>query len=496
MTLRNTSGYGVALLLFIAAIGIFYIFTYNSGYGYDALEYLVIGRSLLDGYHFYDFIPSKSWGLYTLVAAFLTPGNTANHIGVSAFITAAFGIALAGVYFLARRRYDRVTAYIAAGLTALSAVFMEMNYLEPEIFVFLAGLAAFVCLSPARGTVTGKSWFAAGVAVGIGFAFKSVAAFYVPALLLFAIFRGQIRKESALRIAGNISSLILGFLSALLAPALYFALTGRLSQHLEWTYLFPLLQRPAGTFWMYKLSTKLLWFFALLLIAVALSLTPRKRREIYLNENTMLALLMGAFSLSALLKQQASHYVFPAAGFLSIYMAAVFDACRPKKQVFTPVLITIAILLAVMLPASVMLYNPRAIHRIARLADYAREKELADYIQRQTGEDDLALFFKKGTFLYWISHRYPAVPFVKLHVQETWLLKKQPELLSDALDNPRLTLVEFDPDQPGIQDRAFFEQSGSIALISEFNRKLVIEFKPVGERIPPWFFWHRRDRDL
>jgi len=37
------------------------------GLGYDALEYLVIGRGLAEGGAIDDFIPSKGWALYALL---------------------------------------------------------------------------------------------------------------------------------------------------------------------------------------------------------------------------------------------------------------------------------------------------------------------------------------------------------------------------------------------------------------------------------------------
>ena len=45
-------------------ISLFYLFTYNSGYGYDGLEYLVIARAISRGAQLYSFMPSKSPGVY------------------------------------------------------------------------------------------------------------------------------------------------------------------------------------------------------------------------------------------------------------------------------------------------------------------------------------------------------------------------------------------------------------------------------------------------
>src|SRR6267378_667276 len=80
------------LTCLLFAVALFFVFTYNSGYGYDALEYLVIGRALAHGQRFYSLIPSKSPGIYYLVAAILTFKVPANHYTVSALITLLFAL--------------------------------------------------------------------------------------------------------------------------------------------------------------------------------------------------------------------------------------------------------------------------------------------------------------------------------------------------------------------------------------------------------------------
>jgi hypothetical protein len=51
------------------AAGSFALCAYNSGYGYDALENLLLAQSLTQGGRFYDLIPSRPCGLYFLLYA-------------------------------------------------------------------------------------------------------------------------------------------------------------------------------------------------------------------------------------------------------------------------------------------------------------------------------------------------------------------------------------------------------------------------------------------
>ena len=75
------------LFLFLALFcPFFFLFTYNSGYGYDAYEYLIIARTL-NKESLYDFIPSKSYLLYSSTSVLLNLLGGYNHVSVSALIT-------------------------------------------------------------------------------------------------------------------------------------------------------------------------------------------------------------------------------------------------------------------------------------------------------------------------------------------------------------------------------------------------------------------------
>ena len=114
----------------LATCSFFFIFTYNSGYGYDALEYLVIGRSMAEGVPFYTYQPSKSPGIYYLVAWLHEAGIEFDHASLSAFITTLYAGAIVATFAVARRWFTMRAAYVIALLTALAAPFMEKKALE------------------------------------------------------------------------------------------------------------------------------------------------------------------------------------------------------------------------------------------------------------------------------------------------------------------------------------------------------------------------------
>ena len=110
-------------------------------------------------------------------------------------------------------------------------------------------------------------------------------------------------------------------------------------------------------------AVKLLWFDLLVFVALGLSLTRAVRLEVYRNPAAVLALCLGGCSLLALLKTQASHYVFPAAGFLLMFSVHVFARCLAHRVRFRPtprVWATAGIAAALLIGGSAVLYQPGA----------------------------------------------------------------------------------------------------------------------------------------
>ena len=482
-------------ILFLAAAGLFSLFSYNSGYGYDALEYLVIGRSLLDGYRLYDFIPSKSWGLYGLTAAFLSTGVSNSHLLVAAITSLILIIVVCVTYGVTRHTHGSGVAVASSLLVVLCSVFMEMNYLEPEGLVAVCGLAAFLCIGRAGPHRCNGRFLLGGLFVGMGFAFKSVAAFYFLAILVFILVQ-ELRNpaRSAWRFLSRELLVTAGLMLALVAPLVYFGLTGRLTPHVEWTYLFPLLERPAESVWLSKLFTKLLWFDVLVVAALAMSLRRGVRERVYSQPDSVLALLMGLLSLLALLKQQASHYVFPGAVFLSIFIADVFKESLPLERIRAHRRVLLAVLsaLAVLVCGSAWLYNARALQRLIGLRSYSNEIAVTQFIQERVPAGRNAIFFKNSVLLYWLSHRYPNTPYLKMDVQETYALENAPDTLVRALSDPNLALVECDPKWIGIQDQGFVRRPGAQELIRAFLSGLEEAFVLSDSALPPYVFWSRK----
>ena len=474
---------------FLLIAAVFYVFTYNTGYGYDACEYLMIGRSLLDGFRISTFVLSKGWATYVMSASALALLPAWNHAWISCIITLLCMLAVAGSWWVGRDVFGKQTATLSALLIAACAFFMELNFLEPEIPVYLCGLLAVYFLEVATRLRPAVRLSLAGMCLGLGFAFKAVVLFYLAAIFCYLFFHSKKPRLESLR---NMLWISAGFAAATAVPACYFAATGQLRHHILWSFLFPLLYYPSNTFWLRKLYTKLLWFFVLFGGVLLLSFTKRLRSRLFVNPRIWLFLWMGVLAMLSLLKTQSSHYVFPGAAFLSFFIAETLCCwwnLEPGRR-RCPVWIPMAAI--ALMAVSAWLYSPPVFARLFHKRDYSAEDRLAAYLKSLTRPVDRVLFLRGGMLLYWLADRYPNVPLVSTDVQSTYLLFQQPEMLIRSLDDPNLKLVEFDPQHLDFDDPHFLASEHHRILIQRFSERLQERFRRIPEPEQPLSLWVRR----
>lgn len=486
----------LVLANFAAVLFFFYLFVYNSGYGYDALEYLVIGRSLTDGHPFYAFVPSRSWALYYILALFFSIGNFFNHYAVSFLVTLIYAGIISATFFVVRKRSNYRCALISSILVGICGVFMELNFLISEGFVYIFGLLSFYYITKEINRLKREYLILAGLWIGIGCAFKTVALFYFMAGAFFIAFWHYLKMHKPIKnIVKGEFYFTLGLFTAIIIPALYFFFTNRGTDYFQWTYYFPMLRFPSNTEWFYKLYTKLLWFPVLLFLTFLISLKPKLRKTIYSNPNNMLLIFLGGFSSLALFKLQASHYLFPAAAFFSIYISEVWNIFlnhlrSEKNKVF---IVSIIVLIIISFVLSISLYRPSALKRLVEIKDYTKEERLKNILQKYVSKDENALFFKDSMYLYWVSERYPNIPFIHFDVQAKYGLEKYSKLLLNALEDPNLVLVEFNPKLINRKNISYFQIGENKNLLRNFYKLLQKYFvkKDIGP--PDYVFWVRQE---
>jgi hypothetical protein len=484
----------VAFVLVSAPV--FWLVSYNSGYGFDQLEYLIIGRSLTEGYPLYYWFPSKSFGIYALVALLYSLGVSFGHVSVALIATAMYCLIVTATYLVVRVILDPVVALVAAVLIAACAAFMELVFLQPDGFVYLSGLLAFylvLCANPSQ-----RSWriLLAGAAVAVGTYFKSVAGLYLLPIIMFVAITMRTRGSSNAAVSRAMLMMLVAFSVAFSLPAAYFAISGHLDAFWRWTVTFPLFDYSANTFYLRTLYTKLLFFHALVIGCLLLSLRPKLRTEVYSTPAAVLALALGVFAYGAILKTQAAHYCFPGAAFLSIFSAVVLTAqARLSARVRANGLLWTALgaaVLALVAVLSAYLYLPHSLKRLAQLRDFATEDDALRRLvwdRVPPGNQMLILTRWQSTRWYWLSHRYPPPPFLNTAEQTVRYIRHHPSSLLGLLDVPGLALVGFNPGEPEMDDLGFGSRPGDDELFELLRRRVERRFVRINVSIDEVILW-------
>jgi hypothetical protein len=290
------------------------------------------------------------------------------------------------------------------------------------------------------------------------------------------------------------SHVLVGFSLILAVQLAYFAWSGRLQEYVAWSFLFPLFYFPSNLQWIAKLYTKLLWLWLLIATAITLSLNARVRRSIYGDERIWLLLLFGFFGLFPLLKLQASHYAFPGVSFLLVYSSVVlskWSAGPPHRRERSPV--PIAGILAAACAASAVLYQPAILGRLYRVRSFAEDRALRTQLQSLVTPSETAIFFNSNLQLYWASERYPNWPILHTDVQATYFIRAHSGELLNALRDPRLALVEFDPRNRSFGDFAFLDSPIVRGFVDALHCELNARFIRQDAILPPYVLWTPRE---
>jgi Dolichyl-phosphate-mannose-protein mannosyltransferase len=485
MDKKNLFQVGVFILITL----IFGLFAYNSDFGYDALEYLVIGRSLNDGYEMYDFIPSKSWLWYVFVQQSINfLGGDFTHIQVTLLITLLFAsIGISTFYVIKNITKNQKTAFIATLLTLICCFFMEMNFLEPEAPIAVLAIWALLFLSKN----TNFGWLIAGILLGIAMCFKSIAMFYVAGAgfyLLYECF--VIKKSNFWQITQKGCLIILGFAIPLGLSLLYFNTLNRLDQHLYWSYIYPFGSYPAHTIFLKKLLTKTFWFILLTIISVVLAL--KNRKLFFTNTLFSISLFLGLFSLTSLLKSQASHYFFPATPFFSVLIAIVYEH---YSEIFAKKLARIYFFvgsLALLVLVITFITRPEVIKRLFHIGDFAIDKTYSSTVNRYLKKGDKALLIDFGSLFYFHSHAYPNVPFINTEMQTSDYIKKNINVYQKSLQDTSLKLVIFGFRSSVIDDSTKVNTPENKIALDKLRHGLQENFIPEKDSVLFITLWRRK----
>jgi hypothetical protein len=470
---------------------IFGLFSYNSGFGYDALEYLVIGRSLNDAYQIYDFIPSKSWLWYVFVQIGINIlGGDYTHFQVTFLIVIEFiGIGISSYIVVNRLTKSTKTAFITALLSLISCFFMEINFLEPEAPIAILAIWSLYFLSKNKNS----DWFIGGVLLGIAMTFKSIAMFYVAGAGLYLFYECFfIKKSTFWQITKKGTLILVGFAVPLLLSILYFYQLNRLEQHIYWSYIYPFGSYPAHTLFLKKLIVKTFWFILLSIISICLAFNVKDKSKYWSNSTFMISLFFGIFSLTSLMKSQASHYFYPAAPFFSVVIAMVYaHYSKIYEQKLNRIYLAFTFL-SVLVLVITFITRREVIQRLLIIDDFAIEKTYESTINRNLKAGDKALLIDFGSLFYFHSYRYPNVPFINTEMQTSDYIKTHTDVYEKSLQDTTLKLVLFGFRDTVIDDSTKVNTPENKIAIDKLRQELNKNFTVETDSVLNIKLWHRK----
>ncbi len=437
----------------------------------------------------YDFIPSKSWLWYVFVQQGINLlGGDYTHLQVTALIALEFVVIGLSSYFVVNKLTKNAqTAFISAFLSLLCCFFMEINFLEPEAPIAILAMWSLFFL--VKNTNIG--WFIGGVLLGVAMCFKSIAMFYVAGAgfyLLYECF--VIKKSSFWQITQKGTLILIGFSVPLLLSLLYFYQLNRLEQHIYWSYIYPFGSYPAHTIFLKKLIVKTFWFIILVVLSLVLSM--KKEARFWTNRTFMLSLFFGVFSLTSLLKSQASHYLYAAAPFFSVIIAMIYVHF---SEIYTKNLKNIYlafVCLSVLVAVITFITRREVIERLVKIEDFAIEKTYARTVNRNLKATDKALLIDFGTLFYFHSHRYPNVPFINTEMQTSDFIKTHTDIYQKSLQDTSLKLVIFGFRPTVIDDSSKINTPENKLALDKLRQQLNKSFTMETDSVLYIKLWHRK----
>lgn len=473
-------------------------FAYNAGYGYDSLEYLIIGRGLTEDVPLYTYAPSKSPGIYYFVWILMKCGVSFWHTSLSIVITLLNLAVMWCAYFVFRAWSNASNAFLLAILVIIATQFTELNFLQPEALVAMMGLIAWHFLNDFLASNRPRSLVLAGLCIGVGALFKSVALFYALASVIAILFW---KRNVICRELGK-NTLMLGCFSASVALPIIVAgviywLDGRFASFWEYTITFPLFKYPATTTYVAKLYTKLLWIHVVVISSLLFLFKKDARHELSSNHATLSAAVFGGCSYIALFKTQASHYAFPGIPFLLFFATRMISTQSSLMPKLKGSAYAAAAALAGLVIISGLLYRPDVLQRFFQMRDFqSEEREQRKLIEGIVPLGKYILMTSAWITMktYWTAHRYPPPPYINMDVKTIWMLRNHPDAFLRVIDNKNLYVVEFNDSQltnPELED-VFGERPEDAHLVAIVYDKIKSGFTPLVRDASGNTYWVRK----
>ncbi len=137
-------------------------------------------------------------------------------------------------------------------------------------------------------------------------------------------------------------------------------------------------------------------------------------------------------------------------------------------------------------------YSSRVLRRFRGLRDYSGESLFVAVVQKFVRPGDSLLAFRDAELFYWLGDRLPTIPVINTAEQTTWWVEHNPRTLGAALDDSRLSLIEYNPEHIQLDDADPNAIQHYRPALVGVEAKLARQFCPVTPSpIPGYVFWTR-----
>jgi hypothetical protein len=129
---------------------------------------------------------------------------------------------------------------------------------------------------------------------------------------------------------------------------------------------------------------------------------------------------------------------------------------------------------------------------LVTIADHLpREARVIGFVQEHVPPGKKMLSFSGTVWFYWLGHRYPPGRLINTDVKAVWLLRHRPAAILESLNDPDLTLVEFDPANPNLDDMAYRPMAADWVVFRQIQARLDDRFvrRPPVEGLETYVFW-------
>jgi hypothetical protein len=225
---------------------------------------------------------------------------------------------------------------------------------------------------------------------------------------------------------------------------------------------------------------------------ISIVLALKKRKLFFYNITFVLSLFLGLFSLTSLLKSQASHYLFPAAPFFSVMIAMIYSH---YSDLFAKKLTRIYLFvgsLTLLVLVMTIITRPDVVKRLFHVDDFAIDKTFNRTVNRYLKKGDKALLIDFGSLFYFHSHAYPNVPFINTEMQTSDYIKKNTAIYQKSLQDTSLKLVIFGFRPTVIDDSSKVNTPENKLALDKLRQSLQEKFIPEKDSILHITLWRRK----